>query len=162
MTYPPVKHAGPLHPRNLTFSIIVAVISGLLYVPLQKYVVQGQAGTDVGNWGLQAIGPIIMFVNALPPAFSEYRWWLRRLLWWIIALCAGHVAFAGIVAIQLPVPILVQLLAGTIAANITWVLLLHATVERRDDLRRGTLIMTGVIFSIITAGTHWLFNTMIR
>ncbi len=157
MTYPPVKHAGPLEPRNLAFIIVVSIVTALQYGAVQVFL-----ASETRHWALYAVGPISIFLWHLPPPLSEWKWWLRRLVWWSVAIAAGLAVFAGSMLLTKGGPQLSRLFMATVLANVVWTFVLFYTVERRDDMRAGKLLLVSVIFGLITGASYWVVNALIR
>lgn len=157
MTYPPVNHAGPLEPRNLAFIIVVSIVTVLQYGAVQVYL-----ASETRHWALYAVGPITLYLWKLPPPFREWKWWLRRLAWWTIAIAAGLVVFAGAMLLTKEVPQLPRLFMSTVLANVVWTFVLFYTVDRREDMRAGKLLLVSVIFGLITGASYWVVNALIR
>lgn len=157
MTYPPVRHAGPLEPRNLLFIIVVSVITGALSVPVRLLV-----SADIPSFALYATGPIVLFLWKQPPPFSAWQWWLRRVAWWTVAIAAGIALFTVTMLLTQGLPVVPRMLLGSIVANVTWTFILQGTVERRDDVGRGKLLVVslilGLIFGLVSVGSYLLVD----
>lgn len=147
MTYPPTPQASPLHHRHLLFALVYAVIAAGLGAGLRAL-----SGRDLDMFYLITLVPTSVFLYTLPPPFTEYRYWLKRLAWWTLAAALGLATWVGILMLLDGSHVLIQLLIATILAELVLIGTLQYGWERQPSITWRTIVIMAAVLGAIYAG----------
>ncbi|MBU3741209.1 MAG: hypothetical protein FGM24_02870 [Candidatus Kapabacteria bacterium] len=157
MTYPPTPQASPLHHRNLVFTMAYSILAAGVGVGLRALI-----GRDLGLFHLVTLAPTSLFLITVPPVFAEYRYWLKRLAWWTFAAALGLTVWMGTLMLLDGFPALLQLVAGTVLAEIVLIGTLQFGCERNPHVTWKTIVIMavglGLIYALIMLFSDRLFG----